>query len=147
MKNIRNNVFETNSSSSHSITIADSGELLDTIYPDENGIITLSGGEWGCEVDDYNDADTKANYCAVDALYHFTEEFCNHTLLTMLIDVIKEHTGAKEVIIEASVDYDNGNSNIDHQSVGTSLDAFADKETLKRFLFNPESYLYTDNDS
>jgi hypothetical protein len=142
MKNIRSQIFETNSSSSHSITIADSGGLLDTIYPDENGVITLTGGEWSWEVEDYNDAQTKANYCAVDISYQFSEERCDLSLEDLLIEVIKEHTGAKEVRIKIDED-----SYIDHQSVGTSLDAFVDKETLKTFLFNPESTLHTDNDN
>jgi hypothetical protein len=46
--NIRHGVFETNSSSCHSISISeDSGGLLDVIYPNNDGIIELEGGEFG----------------------------------------------------------------------------------------------------
>jgi len=47
---IRQSVFETNSSSAHSISLGkDTGKqfLLDTLYPDQNGTITLTGGEFG----------------------------------------------------------------------------------------------------
>lgn len=62
MKNIRNKVFETNSSSTHSISIsANSKGLYDTIVP-ENKVITLSGGKFGWEWSKFNDLLTKADY-------------------------------------------------------------------------------------
>ena len=135
MINIRKGLFETNSSSSHSIVISeDTDGILDTITPDENGAITLIGGEFGWEWLRYNDALTKANYCAVD---------CNNDQdrLNRLAEVIKEHTGAREVIFEL------GKSYIDHESVGTTRDACIDKETLKNFIFNSKSWLFTGNDN
>jgi len=141
MKNIRRNVFETNSSSSHSISISTKDNLFDDLEQDENGVITLNGGEFGWSGGDFFDAETKANYCAVDC-YDNPEE------KEMLISVIKEHTGCKEVVININTDWNSGNySYIDHQSQGTSQDAFQSRNTLKRFLFNPESYLTLDNDN
>lgn len=42
---IRRGVFETNSSSSHSISIAseDKEFVMDTIYPDQNGVVRIVG--------------------------------------------------------------------------------------------------------
>jgi hypothetical protein len=136
MKNIRSSVFETNSSSTHSISISkDSYGILETIVPNDNGIIILIGGEFGWEWEKYNDALTKANYCAVD----------NINNRDMLIEVIKEHTGAKDVVI--AIDESWNSSYIDHQSEGTSNEAFKTKETLKNFIFNSKCYLFTGNDN
>lgn len=136
MKNIRSEVFETNSSSTHSIAIAnDADGILDTLVPDDMGTVILAGGEFGWSWDKFNDAYTKANYCAVDAKN-------NPAKIRMLIDAITQHTGAKKV----SIIIDN-NSYIDHQSVGTSVDAFADLDVLINFIFNPKSWLFTGNDN
>lgn len=146
MKNIRNKVFETNSSSSHSISIYNATKgLYDTITPDKNGVITLTGGEFGWEWEKYNDAITKANYAAVFA--------AGDTAMTdMLVEVVKEHTGAKEVLLAFGTDYSDGNySYIDHQSArsegGDAGQAFDTPLTLKNFIFHPESWLFTGNDN
>lgn len=142
MKNIRHNVFETNSSSSHSISISSNDPPeFDTIYPDKDGKIILTGGEFGWEYENYFDSLTKANYCAIDCKNDSVME-------QMLIEVIKEHTGASEVILKIDTDWNSGNySYIDHQSQGTSHDAFESKETLRRFIFDRNSVLTTDNDN
>ena len=138
MINIRHQVFETNSSSTHSVSISDNvAGLLDTIFP-KNGVIYLTGGEFGWEWLKYNLALDKANYAAVFAKG-------NSLMTDMLISVIKQHTGAKEVIINL------GDSCIDHQSSrfenGQALEAFVSTDTLKNWIFNPESYLFLGNDN
>lgn len=141
MKTIRHSVFETNSSSSHSISINNKVELYDSIAPNEDGNIVLYGGEFGWEWEKYNDSLTKANYCAIDVIG-------DEDRINMLIDVIKEHTGAKNVILDFTMDWnDRFYSYIDHQSCGTSNGAFTSKETLKNFIFNPKSILFTGNDN
>jgi len=109
---------------------------------DEYGVITLNGGEFGWSGGDYFDAETKANYCAVDS-------HNDPKRTQMLIEVIKEHTGCKDVVLNivTAWDSDDHNSYIDHQSHGTSWDAFENRQTLKQFIFNPESYLTIDNDN
>lgn len=135
MKNIRNNVFETNSSSSHSISITESSDgVLDTIECDEDGVITIVGDGFGREWTAYNEPRIKAGYCMCD-------NSNNPAALELLREVIMEHTGCSKV--EFKID---SNSYVDHQSVGTSADAFVDKETLKRFIFDPESYIFTGSD-
>lgn len=138
MKQIRSSVFETNSSSSHSISIySGNSPVLSTITPC-SGKIVLEGGRFGWEYDHFNDPLTKANYCALDCI--LSEDNEN---LQMLIDVVKEHTGALEVVINI----DLNDSYIDHQSIGVSLGAFESKDLLKRFLFDRRSVLTTDNDN
>lgn len=97
-KLIRSGVFETNSSSSHSVSIADENKdfVLDMIYPNDEGIIVLFGGEFGWDWFKHNDALTKANYAAV-AHKHNPD---------LVIEVIKEQTGADHVVLAFTSDYD-----------------------------------------
>jgi len=141
-KQVRQNVFETNSSSSHSISIEPSSDgLYDTIIPDEEGNVVLTGGEFGWEIEEHIDALTKANYCAVDQLD-------NDDRIEMLKEVIKEQTGCNDVVINFSDDWKKANySYIDHASSGTSDEAFHSKEDLRDFIFSKNSILYTDNDN
>lgn len=150
---IREKVFETNSSSCHSISLADMTSkqvLLDTIYPDEDGNVVLEGGKFGWEIAKYNDARSKASYAMVYALDWAGDR--STEFQEILKTVIKEHTGANEVQFRAiGVNYDNTPDfgYIDHQSVeDRDLDyLFEDPELLRNFIFNKNSILYTDNDN
>lgn len=138
MKNIRHGIFETNSSSSHSISIAHGSiGIFDTITPIK-GKITLTGGEFGCEWRKYNSSEVKANYSAV-----FARD--NKIMTDMLEQVLKEHTGANQIT------FDLGESYIDHQSAlsenGDARKAFDTPTTLKSWIFNPDSWLFTGNDN
>jgi hypothetical protein len=128
-KLIRHSVFETNSSSSHSVSIADKTKdfVLDTIYPNQDGVIVLTGGEFGWEYFKHNDAYTKANYAA-QALGPNS----------VLEDIIIEQTGANAVIFNTESGY------IDHDSYGLIS---TNKETLRNFIFNKNSWLFGGNDN
>lgn len=147
--NIRASVFETNSSSTHSITLATPGRgLLETIEPDKNGAISLKGGEFGWEWKRYNDAETKANYCAVWAKT-ITKDKNGVNLLEKLIYALKEHTGAKIINIDFSLEYGNGWSYIDHYAFDRNIlgPVFKNINSLTDFIFNPECWLFTGNDN
>ncbi len=145
MKNIRNKVFETNSSSSHSISIAnDSNGILETL-PVVEGIVTLTGGCFGWDFEKFNDAQTKADYAAVFAIG-------DDKLQNMLTDVLREHTGAKKIVYDLTRDWKNDNySYIDHQSDrsegGKAFEVFESPEKLKNWIFNPKSWLFIGNDN
>lgn len=141
MRLIRHSTFETNSSSCHSISISNTVDLYETIVPNDNGQIIFSGGEFGWGYQEYNDAKTKANYVAVSLqLYN------DHGLETFE-KLIKEHTGADQIIYNFSEDDYNQNwSYIDHQSTKALFD-YSDYDSLKNFIFNPESVLFIDNDN
>jgi hypothetical protein len=131
---IRKGVFETNSSSSHSIAIAteDKEFVLDTIYPDQNGIITVHGDEYGWEWFKHNDSQTKASYAA--------QGFANDDFqLDTLKEVIMEQTGATDVVFEGLRD-----GYIDHDSYGIVPTS---KEELRNFIFNKNSWLFGGNDN
>ncbi len=129
---IRKSVFETNSSSTHSIHIDNKTMLMDTsLLPDEDGVITLTGGEFGWEWERYNDALTKANYASIDSSGVSNE---------LLIQAITEQTGARQVNIN-HIDW----VYIDHQSRGLLEEMNLEK--LKNWIFNPNSWLITGNDN
>lgn len=146
MKNVRIKVFETNSSSTHSISIyAASKGIYDTIAPNELGQVVLTGGQFGWEWAQYNDAATKANYAAI-----FADG--DKKMTDMLVEVVKDHTGAKEVVLAFDTSSaGNDWSYIDHQSArsegGDAGKAFDTPKTLKNWIFHPESYLFTGNDN
>lgn len=134
-KLIRRGVFETNSSSSHSVSIGlekDKEFVLETIYPDQDGIVTIPGGEYGWEWFKHNDANTKASYAAQQFRY-------NDNDLDTLKEVIMEQTGAEDVLFEG---LDNGY--IDHDSHGILTPS---KHWLKDFIFNKNSWLFGGNDN
>ena len=65
-RQIRNNVFETNSSSVHTITISNSSPQSIDNY------IFFDRGEYGWEWEIYNSSQDKANYlyeCMIDLFY------------------------------------------------------------------------------
>jgi hypothetical protein len=141
MKTIRKRIFETNSSSSHVLTVPE--ELIDfddSIIPDETGTVTLTGGEFGWEWERYNDALTKANYIAL-AGHQEDEEYPYRGFLA---DIIKEMTGARVVAY-------NIEGYIDHQSNIFESDYIPkicrDRITLKKFVFSKQAWLFTGNDN
>lgn len=152
MKQIRMGVFETNSSSTHSITISDeqTDALMDTLPMNESNEVVLTGGEFGWEEESYNDALTKANYLAV-----YIEQWAgddSDRLKEMFERIIKEQTGCTEIVygrVSRWGDSDPDLGYIDHQSVeGYALHwLFESGDDLRNFIFNPESILVTDNDN
>ena len=133
-------MFESNSSSSHSFAIDDSVSTYDSITPDEDGNIILEGGQFGWEWRRYTDALTKANYCAVDIQGDYNKEY-------LLKKIIKDHTGAKDVIFDFSDEWDSANhSYIDHEGHGTTYELFSSEEYLKNFIFGG-GVLFTGNDN
>ena len=149
MKQIRKNVFETNSSSSHSLTISPNTPIIDNtrklnIHMDYFG--------WGYE--EYNDIETKFNYLytmireyhyfdARESGYKETEKYKKYTEELKFFTDILDGLGVEYEINELE------NGSIDHQSQTYEyINKFKkDKDLLIRWLFNPESILYIDNDN
>lgn len=147
MIKIRKGIFETNSSSTHSIHIDETTQVYETIMPNEKGYVSLTGGEFGWEQEIYDDPLTKANY-----LYVYAKDWSgdrSSDFLEILYTVIQEHTGCEAVIFEEDgSDYDPYGY-IDHQSVdGQEYHyLFEDPSKMKQFIFGKGSYLETDNDN
>lgn len=134
MKKItRVGVFETNSSSSHSISISATG-MANAKLIVEKGVCEIYDGEFGWGVEVYHDAASKAAYA-----YTYARD--NTERMEMLERVIKKVTGCDVVKFISQDGY------IDHQSSDTCAEAFASDELLKHFIFNPKSVLVIDNDN
>jgi hypothetical protein len=132
---IRKNCFETNSSSAHSVTLAgDENFILNTIYPEEDGIVRIELQTFGWEWFKTNDPETKAAYAY--------QQYENDKATSKLIEnVIKEQTGADKVLFIG----DKNNYYIDHESQGC-LNATT-KEQIRDFIFNKNSWLFGGNDN
>src|SRR4051812_42272587 len=131
MKVIRHEAFETNSSSCHSISIASSGGLLDSL-PVADGRVSVNGGEFGWEPDTFRDAETKASYAYTYASTTVGEGEEREAHLRMLREVILEQTGADSVVFGAEAPsrwHDSGY--IDHQSADVCAEAFESKDSLR----------------
>lgn len=145
-KIVRHGVFETNSSSSHSISISDTCDKYETLYPNEDGVLVFEGGEYGWGYETYHSAEPKANYVAtMSAMYgeggEVNEYYDGSTpLRDMLESVISEHTGITKF------EYHLKDAYIDHQSVDNKMFSWT-KQEMKNFIFNPRSELDIDNDN
>lgn len=140
-KQIRQNVFETNSSSTHSICIAKNAEL---IIPKK---LHFSFGEFGWEYDTLNSAGRKADYL-------YTGLFANERISD--IKKVGEILKAKGIDIsfekatyKKGSTYSYNSGYIDHSNeLNEFLDAVCDnEETLFQFLFSPLSFIITGNDN
>lgn len=147
---IRQKMFETNSSSTHSVSIAESydHDILDTLRVDHQGCVTVEPGEFGWGFDKFTDAPTKASYC----LTYIQSPKCpkKKRKENMLRRVIMKQTGCEEVFFGEEGGY------IDHQSApgedgigteGRCEEIFSSRDKLRDFIFNPKSKLFIDNDN
>ena len=169
--NTRTSIFETNSSSSHSITLCISpSKCMDSIPLTDDGDACIYPGEFGWGPSQHNDAPTKASYCLVHAMSSIPSRWKNADsedlhddgkprgpqdaeneelalpLVQMLERVIKRGTNCNAVkFIPTHDGYRWGY--IDHQSVHVPTDIFKDDDVLFGFIFNPKSELCVDNDN
>lgn len=164
-RQIRRSVFESNSSSTHSLQIS-INDTWSTLEVDEfeNKVIT-EFGEFGWEVCNYRDAATKLSYivtmlaethedcCSMEELYE-TEDF------KLINDTVAEHCHCDGIIIDSNIvvseylwdgkvhKYGDHDGYIDHQSV-MSISNLLDEYgcTMEEFIFNTGVVLHTDNDN
>lgn len=132
---VRQGVFETNSSSSHSISIKIKPFKKDnSLMSDFEDTITIETGEFGWGWDKYNDAYTKASY-------FLTYYFDNEDKKDMLIRVISKNCPCNTIkFVNDEYSY------IDHQSWDI-LDEIHTEEELENFIFNKNSWLFIGNDN
>lgn len=140
-KVIRKGVFESNSSSTHSICLC--GNKYEKLPNYNETELILSGGEFGWEHETYTDWLSKANYVAVEA--YCTE---NDELRKNLKKCLRDNINCGPIVFEFSKDWNKGNySYIDHQSLGLiSQDVGIGVEELSEFIFS-DSELSTGNDN
>ena len=157
---------ETNSSSSHSVTISMTNNFQDpkvwNLYPNEDGIIHVPGSiSFGWEWEKYNDVLTKLQYvCGIICSNNYDNRVSRSKKLFELKKIIMDFTGAKDVIFDWESEYNKkliegvdpediflDCPEIDHNSCDIFSEIAENKNTLKNFIFNPESWLYLGNDN
>lgn len=147
MKVVRKGVFETNSSSTHSI-----GLIGGTYTPDkfhtEDGVCKVYPGEFGWERIRFHSSEIKASYCLTYIMTLGGQ--LKIALEKMLINVMKVVTECENVeFVPCSTDeeWEHQWGYIDHQSASVCSEAFASESSLRDFIFNPQSHLQTGNDN
>lgn len=155
---VRSGVFETNSSSSHSLVLADGfTNMVEPPIPDsmmDDGAIHVFSGEYGWEIETYYDVSSKLSYLYTDAMIGETDADPNdkeyqesNKNLKLIVDAVKQYAGVDVVFHKEISDY-HPFGYIDHQSVGlisTVWDAGIDG--VIRFVFSNDSSFETDNDN
>lgn len=166
---IRSGVYETNSSSTHCITLQEDINKDTSLLPDKEGFIYLTTGEFEWEWESYGDSYNKASYLLTDCKSLIENNNEKNILLlekyiNNLKEVIKKNTYCKDVLYkgvdnivfpllkglreeEEDGRYSDSFSVVDHQSSGISYEILNNKEYLYNFIFNKNSYLFTGNDN
>jgi hypothetical protein len=156
LKLIRNNCFETNSSSCHSITVDEFETQFINVSHYKHHEIFINPEDFGWDIKYYRGFDSKASYLAI-----YARDWTKHDKSTLpednpffvtLTEVIKEFTGCANVDYSqlfVKNEFGNLEGDIDHQSVESNdlHYLFENKELMKNFLFSSNSYIATDNDN
>lgn len=135
--NIRRGVFETNSSSTHSICISTEAEL---IIPER---LTFAFGEFGWESDTLRSAEEKASYLYT-GLSNNDRKSDIENIVSFLeskgIEIIRSKEKASDYSDEGNVDHSD--------QLEEFLNAIvSDEKRLMNFLFSPFSFILTGNDN
>lgn len=143
-------LFETNSSSSHSLAFADQkveiAAINFTLGVDEHNIAHIGDGEYRWDWLIYSDPISKLLYLCIDSCStHYDTEvvmFGENEKIDRLINICKKYAGAPNLAGFSFSGY------IDHQSIGTSNEIFAlNDEEIFEFIVNPGSAIKTGNDN
>lgn len=137
--------FVSNSSSSSFIVIGNSNKL-DEISGELYRVGENGHTEFGWDIDDIRDIDSRINFCYLQIL-----STGNKVWKEMLEQVIKENSEVKTIDYLLKDDWEGECCGyIDHQSgagEGENTEMFDNKEKLKQFIFDSASYIHTDNDN
>jgi hypothetical protein len=158
MIKVRSGVFETNSSSTHSLVLSPNFDgMIDPPLPESTldaGVYHIFPGEFGWEEEEYFDIASKASYLYVDAMQYADSTVEPNDVavqnenihLKMIADAFKLHAGVPVEFHKENGSYPFGY--IDHQSVGICSDVWSEGVNgVIRFIFSNNSSFTTDNDN
>jgi hypothetical protein len=155
--NVRDGVFETNSSSSHSVTVVPE-EVLDFSIPKEdlrNGVLVVRPRGHGLEWYRYHSPQGKLAYLLSQLAPDYLDacprgEDCaailrrTHPKAEMAIGAVERVTGCRVEVRPHSRDAQHYlGIYVDPDSRGVGLEMLKDEETLLGFLFSPRSFVET----
>lgn len=151
MKNIRKGVFETNSSSTHSICVA---KDMDIIIPTH---LHLQFGEFGWEYDRLDCTVGKASYLYTGIQYlgdkTVMERYWNNLVQTLEskgVEVTREDPIYRESTYgDTTYTYVDNGGYVDHGGELREFieDVMSNEDKLLNYLFSPMSFILTGNDN
>jgi hypothetical protein len=137
MKNIRQGVFETNSSSSHSFSVYIETEgVLETLPVNKDGVIVFDGGDYSDAEFSFYTALDKANAIAVYIVLTDDE-----VVKANFEKVVLKHTGASHIEYDIVLQGKKLNSYMSREFRDYLLEAVGCKRDIKNFVFNPKSIM------
>lgn len=165
VKKIRMGVFETNSSSSHSIVLQEKKDfranggfyhawfnediVMADIYKKKYNLdvnkIDIYPGRFNWDVNIHRDAETKASYIYTYALYLNSQ--IKNRILDRLKRVICKYMDREIDINFKLMDGDYPEGHIDHQSINVCDRVVCNDDRMYNFLFNHNVILLIDNDN
>ncbi len=163
MKQVRRSVFETNSSSTHSITITHGKIVNNNIRVDRDGYIHTELGEFGWEIWDYKGQAERLSYlvtmlavksdvtlwCYEDDESRTEKDIVEDIMKThefeKLSDEIGRHARCSGVIIDPSDGYIDHQSHEDYRDFQDFLDQY--NTNVVEFVFGRGNVVHTDNDN
>ena len=169
-RQIRRNVFETNSSSMHSLTIDNKALTNSILHVNEDNKIPVELGEFGWGIENHYDQATKLSYLVVMALekelrdVKAEDDLYQTEGFKAINDAIAEYCKCDGIVVEnfgfelhsyesegATKYYSQHNGYIDHQSCGdyASLQDYLDDQGLSilEFVFGEDITLHISNDN
>ena len=140
MKKIRRNVFETNSSSTHSITFSRRDQTAESNHLpiEDDGYIHMRLGEFGWEINSYTDQYNKLSYlltmcaelngidfwCINDATFESSlEELYDCDEFQLISSVIGEYANCKGIKLDRCEGYIDHQSHEDYSSIPDFLES------------------------
>lgn len=142
-KKIRRNVFETNSSSTHSICVTKNNILNDKLDS-----IEFTIGEFGWECEEYSTPYMKAQYLYTGILSNNRDDLIGNIKLILDKNNIEyefetprycNYTSGRKCLDSGYIDHSN--------ELSEFLEICKDENKLMRYLFSTESFIITGNDN
>jgi hypothetical protein len=137
MKKIRLNVFETNSSSTHVITInRHKDRLYDTLNVNSDGTVIVYGGQF-LDGSDVSTPEQKASY--IVSTINAQDNWDSKEYRKILTGVIKEQTGCENVIY--CKDTIDTSWVTDYREIESMFNVNNLETDFRDFIFNPRSHV------
>ena len=168
-RQIRRSVFETNSSSMHSLTIRNGHTNKSDLRVGDDNKVEIDFGEFGWEICDYSDQYTKLQYiltmcaCTEGSSCITPEKFYETDGFKSISNAIARHCDCDGIRIKddclrtghwdySNEDYLDFDGYIDHQSCEdySSVSDYLEQHNIssvEAFIFNDGIIVHTDNDN
>lgn len=161
-RQVRKSVFETNSSSIHSLSIrkADSSDAIKKYMQDNGKTLNVKGDCFGWEFETYETPDKKLSYVYTLACsyswdeYLMMKEFMREALQSAGFEPIFEEMKERKYSADGDsyvepVQRNSWDVCIDHSECLERFahDIFSDKNLMLSFIFNEGSFILTGNDN